>query len=110
MIKHTLAALVLASASALASADDMGTSSVNFSDLDANGDGRVSSTEASNHSQLNQGFRSADSNGDGYMSEAEFNAWSAEQKSATPTRPSDPATAPQSTSATESETTSDTAE
>ena len=51
MIKHTLAALVLASASALASANDMGTGSAKFSDLDSNGDGRVSSTEARSRSR-----------------------------------------------------------
>ena len=108
MIKHTLAALVLAGAGSLASAGDMGTGSSQFSDLDANADGRVSSTEASKDSQLNEGFRSADSNGDGYVSEAEFNAWTAGTKSSTPTTPSDPATGPQSTAPTDSDATSET--
>jgi len=71
--------------------------------IDANGDGRVSTTEAQSHAQLNEGFRTADANGDGYVSQTEFDAWAptatpAEPAApATPATPSDPATTPQST-------------
>ena len=73
MIKQMVVGLMLAGAATLAMANDstsMGAS--NFKDLDANGDGRVSTTEAQAHAQLNQGFRTADTNGDGYVSQTEF--------------------------------------
>ena len=98
MIKQMVVGLMLAGAATLAAANDtsgMGTG--NFKDLDADGDGRVSTTEARSHSGLNQGFRSADTNGDGYVSETEFDAWTPSAMPAEPTTPSDPATTPQST-------------
>ena len=101
MIKQTVVGLLLAGAATLAMANDstsMGAS--NFKDLDANGDGRVSTTEAQSHAQLNEGFRTADANGDGYVSQTEFDAWAptaTPAEPATPATPSDPATTPQST-------------
>ena len=104
MIKQMVVGLMLAGAATLAMANDstsMGAS--NFKDLDANGDGRVSTTEAQSHAQLNEGFRTADANGDGYVSQTEFDAWAPTATPAdpaapaTPATPSDPATTPQST-------------
>ena len=81
MIKHTLAALLLAGAGSLAMAADTTMSTQSFSDLDANGDGRLTSTEAQGHSQLSQGFRTADANGDGSLSRTEFDTWTASSQS-----------------------------
>ena len=105
MIKQIVVGIMLAGAATLAMANDassMGTGT--FKDLDANGDGRVSTTEAQSHAQLNDGFRTADTNGDGYVNETEFNAWTPSAMPAEPATPasepatpSDPATTPQAT-------------
>ena len=64
MIKQMVVGLMLAGAATLAMANDASSmGSGNFKDLDANGDGRVSTTEAQSHAQLNEGFRTADTNG-----------------------------------------------
>ena len=108
MIKQMVMGLMLAGAATLAMANDASSMGAgNFKDLDANGDGRVSTTEAQSHAQLNEGFRTADTNGDGYVSETEFNAWTPSampaepatpaSEPATPATPSDPATTPQAT-------------
>jgi len=104
MIRQMVVGIMLAGAATLAMANDASSMGAgNFKDLDANGDGRVSTTEAQSHAQLNEGFRTADANGDGYVSQTEFDAWAptatpAEPATpATPATPSDPATTPQST-------------
>ena len=101
MIKQMVVGIMLAGAATLAMANDASSMGAGtFKDLDANGDGRVSTTEAQSHAQLNEGFRTADTNGDGYVSETEFNAWTPSAmpaEPATPATPSDPATTPQAT-------------
>ena len=97
MIRQMVVGIMLAGAATLAMANDASSMGAGtFKDLDANGDGRVSTTEAQSHAQLNEGFRTADTNGDGYVSETEFKAWTPAE-SATPATPSDPATTPQAT-------------
>ena len=91
MIKQVLLGVMLAGAATLAAANDasMGASSKGFKDLDVNSDGRVSTTEAQAHMQLNENFRTADADGDGYVSQTEFDAWTPSA-----TAPASPATTP----------------
>jgi Ca2+-binding EF-hand superfamily protein len=48
---------------------------ISFSQLDTNGDGRVSVTEASASSKLSRAFATADQDRDDYISEREFQSW-----------------------------------
>ena len=74
-MKRTLFGLVVAAAALSANAaDDMKTG---FKDLDANGDGKLSSAEVSSQSMLSKDFKAIDSNGDGFVSETEYAGWSA---------------------------------
>ena len=62
-MKRTLFGLVVAAVALSANAaDDMKTG---FKDLDANGDGKLSSAEVSSQSTLSKDFKTLDSNGDG---------------------------------------------
>ena len=49
---------------------------VDFSSLDRNKDGRISSAEATASADLNTDFRGLDSNNDSYLSAEEFGRWS----------------------------------
>jgi Ca2+-binding EF-hand superfamily protein len=48
---------------------------ISFAELDRNGDGRVSVTEANASPKLNRAFATADRDRDDYISEREFQAW-----------------------------------
>jgi hypothetical protein len=48
---------------------------VSFTDLDTDGDGRVSVVEANASPKLSRAFASADQDRDDYISEREFQAW-----------------------------------
>ena len=48
---------------------------VSFGELDSNGDGRLSVTEANASPKLNRAFATADRDRDDYISEREFQAW-----------------------------------
>ena len=73
-MKRTLFGLVVAAVALSANAgDDMKTG---FKDLDANGDGKLSSAEVSSQSTLSKDFKTLDSNGDGAISESEYAGWS----------------------------------
>ena len=48
---------------------------VSFSDLDKDGDGRISVTEATAHRKLSRAFPQVDVNRDDYISEREFRDW-----------------------------------
>jgi Ca2+-binding EF-hand superfamily protein len=48
---------------------------ISFGELDKNGDGRVSVTEANVSPKLNRAFAEADRDRDDYISEREFQAW-----------------------------------
>jgi Ca2+-binding EF-hand superfamily protein len=50
-------------------------STVSFRDLDADGDGRISVTEAGANRRLIRDFTTVDTNRDDYVSEREFAAW-----------------------------------
>lgn len=56
------------------SSSKIDTSSSAFTKLDADGDGRVSATEAANNTQLAGVFSQADADKDGYLSRDEFKA------------------------------------
>ena len=45
-----------------------GSASLQFSTVDTNGDGRISSAEAQSHSSLRSSFSTLDANSDGYLS------------------------------------------
>ena len=45
-----------------------------FGTLDADGDGRISATEASADADFNGGFSAMDGDGDGFVTDAEFRA------------------------------------
>ncbi len=49
-----------------------GSASLQFSTVDSNGDGRISSAEAQAHSQLRGSFATLDANSDGHLSQSEF--------------------------------------
>ena len=92
-MKGTLLGLVVAAVAFSASADS--TMKTGFKDLDANGDGKLSSAEVSSQSMLSRDFSTVDSDGDGFVSETEYAGWSA--KSKTETEPA-PTTNPPGTS------------
>jgi Ca2+-binding EF-hand superfamily protein len=48
---------------------------ISFGELDKNGDGRVSVTEANASPKLNRAFATADQDRDDYISEREFQTW-----------------------------------
>ena len=48
---------------------------VSFADLDKDGDGRISVTEATAHRKLSRAFPQVDVNRDDYISEREFQDW-----------------------------------
>ena len=48
---------------------------VSFADLDKDGDGRISVTEATAHRKLSRAFPEVDVNRDDYVSEREFRDW-----------------------------------
>jgi len=74
-MKRTIFGLVVAAVALSANAgDDMKTG---FKDLDANGDGKLSSAEVSSQSTLSKDFKTLDSDGDGALSESEYAGWSA---------------------------------
>jgi hypothetical protein len=91
-MKRTLFGLVVAAVAFGANADD--TMKTGFKDLDANGDGKLSSAEVSSQTMLNRDFRTVDGDGDGFVSETEYASWSA--KAPADTKP-EPATNPPST-------------
>jgi hypothetical protein len=74
----TLFCMVAAVSSGLAAA---GTT---FEQLDANGDGQVSATEAGQDSQLTAVWGSVDSDQNGVINRAEFSAFEIQQGNATP--------------------------
>jgi len=91
-MKRTLFGLVVAAVALSANAaDDMKTG---FKDLDANGDGKLSSAEVSSQSMLSRDFKTIDSNGDGFVSETEYAGWSAKSPGAADTTEPKPTTNP----------------
>ena len=72
-------------------ADDMKTG---FKDLDANGDGKLSSAEVSSQSTLSKDFKTLDSNGDGALSESEYAGWSGKSPAPADTTQPKPTTNP----------------
>lgn len=72
LIAAAVAALIAGTAAAndQFGKDKSSKSGATFSTLDANGDGRISRTEASADAAID--FTTADANGDGYLSTAEF--------------------------------------
>ncbi|HEU4516023.1 MAG TPA: hypothetical protein VFR77_01865 [Steroidobacteraceae bacterium] len=55
-----------------------------FKSLDADGNGRISESEARAHPDLSAGYRSAVADANGGMTMEEFNAWHASKQSQTP--------------------------
>lgn len=53
-------------------ASQTGAASLQFSTVDTNNDGRVSSAEAQAHAELRSEFARLDANSDGYLSQSEF--------------------------------------
>ena len=91
-MKRTLFGLVVAAVALSANAaDDMKTG---FKDLDANGDGKLSSAEVSSQSMLSKDFKAIDSNGDGFVSETEYAGWSAKSPAPADTTEPKPTTNP----------------
>jgi Ca2+-binding EF-hand superfamily protein len=91
-MKRILFGLVVAGVAFSANAaDDMKTG---FKDLDANGDGKLSSAEVSSQSMLSRDFKTIDSNGDGSVSESEYAAWSAKSPGPADTTEPKPTTNP----------------
>ena len=93
-MKRTLFGLVVAAVAFAANADDA--MKTGFKDLDANGDGKLSSAEVSAQTMLSRDFGTVDSDGDGFVSETEYAGWSAKAPADTGTEPA-PATNPPST-------------
>jgi Ca2+-binding EF-hand superfamily protein len=84
-MKRTLFGLVVAAMAFSANAgDDMKTG---FKDLDANGDGKLSSAEVQSQSMLSRDFKTLDSDGDGFVSESEYAGWSAKSPAPADTEP-----------------------
>ena len=52
---------------------------VTWADLDADGDGKLSATEAAGIERLGDGFGDADADGDGLLTAAEYNDWREQQ-------------------------------
>ena len=78
-MKRTLLGLVVAAVALSANAgDDM--MKTGFKDLDANGDGKLSSAEVSSQSTLSREFKALDQDGDGFVSETEYASWSTKSK------------------------------
>lgn len=73
-MKKTLFGLAVAALAVSAYADD--TMKTGFKDLDANGDGKLSSAEVSSQSMLSRDFSTIDGDGDGFVSETEYAGWS----------------------------------
>jgi Ca2+-binding EF-hand superfamily protein len=71
MMKHTLTALALMTASGLAWAAGGGLS---FQELDTNRDGQITLDEAKKAPELKANFTQADTNKDGKLDAAEFSA------------------------------------
>jgi Ca2+-binding EF-hand superfamily protein len=63
---------LIVTAGAIAASDK---STVSFRDIDADGDGRISVTEAGANRRLIREFTTVDTNRDDYVSEREFAAW-----------------------------------
>ena len=74
-MKKTLFGLAVAALAVSAYADDT-TMKTGFKDLDANGDGKLSSAEVSSQSMLSRDFSTIDGDGDGFVSETEYAGWS----------------------------------
>jgi hypothetical protein len=70
-----------AAPSASAQAQSSTSSSVDFSSLDANKDGRVSMSEVQSNSELRSQFDSLDTNKDSYLTPIEFSKWNHAGKS-----------------------------
>ena len=87
-MKRTLFGLVVAAVAFAANAGDA-SMTTGFKDLDANGDGKLSSAEVSSQSMLSRDFKTLDSDGDGFVNETEYAAWSA--KSPAPADTAEPA-------------------
>jgi Ca2+-binding EF-hand superfamily protein len=71
LTKQLVAALSLIAVSVFAWA---GSGKVSFKDLDTNGDGQISLTEAKKSSEVSKKFGQADTNKDGMLDTVEFSA------------------------------------
>jgi hypothetical protein len=77
-MKHLMAlasGLILATGLAFAGGDK-----ASFDDLDKDGNGAISRTEAAEHEKVASSFDDADTNGDGQLSESEFSAVKSEKE------------------------------
>jgi hypothetical protein len=80
-----LAALAVGAALANEPTSTTASGGVTFKSLDANGDGRISQTEAQANPDLSAGFSTAVSDPNKGMTQAEFDAWnSGHQQGQTP--------------------------
>jgi len=85
-MKRTLFGLVIAAVALGANAGD-DKMKTGFKDLDANGDGKLSSAEVSSQTMLSRDFKTLDSDGDGFVSETEYASWSAKAPADTEPKP-----------------------
>ncbi|HLB83713.1 MAG TPA: EF-hand domain-containing protein, partial [Steroidobacteraceae bacterium] len=92
-MNRTLFGLVVAAVAFAANAGDA-SMKTGFKDLDANGDGKLSSAEVSSQSTLSKDFKTLDSNGDGALSESEYAGWSGKSPAPADTTEPKPTTNP----------------
>jgi Ca2+-binding EF-hand superfamily protein len=85
-MKRTLLGLMVAAVALSANAAD-DTMKTGFKDLDANGDGKLSSAEVSSQTMLSNDFKTLDTDGDGFVSETEYASWSAKSPAPADTEP-----------------------
>jgi len=69
------AGVVLAQAPAPTTPSQGASASVEFSSIDANRDGRLSTGEVQSHSDLKSSFASLDADRDSYLSATEYSKW-----------------------------------
>jgi hypothetical protein len=64
--------------------------SVDFKSVDANNDGKLSSTEVQSNTELKSAFATLDADRDTYLSQSEYAKWNKAAKPATPAVPASP--------------------
>ena len=90
-MKRTLIGLAVGIVALAANAGDA-SMKTGFKDLDANGDGKLSSAEVTAQSMLSRDFKTLDTDGDEFVSETEYAAWSAKSPAPADTQEPQPTT------------------
>ena len=80
-MKKIVASLAIALLATSAMADEAAKGGMSFTQLDADRDGKVTSTEAAGSAELSSAFKTSDANGDGALSKSEYDAWLTTQPS-----------------------------